>query len=220
MVDYSTSVVYKIFCNDKNILDFYIGSTRNFTMRKKYHINTSKNSNLKLYDIIRENGGWDKWTMELIEEYPCTCREELVIRERYWYDELKPTLNINRPFTSYEEEKKKWKDYRENNKEKIHQYKKQYREANRESNKEYMSKYMEANRESIKQQRREHYEANKESIKKKSREYREANRESIKQQRREYYKANKESISQQKKEYREANKESINQKRRKNKNIE
>jgi group I intron endonuclease len=173
MVDYSKGVVYKIFCNDKNILDFYIGSTNNFKMRKKYHITNSKKKNCKLYQTIRENGGWKNWTMELIEEYPCTCRDELVIRERYWYDELKPTLNINRPYRSDEEEKV----YRKKNV-------REYWETNKEAIKQQIREYKEANKEAIKQKRREYYKANKESLKQKSREYREANKESINQKRR------------------------------------
>jgi len=36
-IDYSKSIIYKICCNDINIIDIYIGSTTNFITRKAEH---------------------------------------------------------------------------------------------------------------------------------------------------------------------------------------
>jgi len=38
-----------------------------------------------------------------IELFNCNTSQEALIRERYWIEQLKPTLNINNPYTSIEE---------------------------------------------------------------------------------------------------------------------
>jgi len=74
-IDYSNTVIYKIFCKNENVNDLYIGHTTNFYQRKSCHKNACENSKNSLYDIklyktIRENGGWDNWKMIQLEEYP------------------------------------------------------------------------------------------------------------------------------------------------------
>lgn len=100
--DYSKTVMYGIKCKDDTHEPKYIGSSRDFNKRRnkhKYDCNNpnSKRYTSKLYQHIRENGGWDNWTIYQIETYPCTSKEECEARERYWFDTLKPTLNKNRP---------------------------------------------------------------------------------------------------------------------------
>ena len=61
VIDYSRCVIYKIVCNDFNIKDLYVGHTTDFTKRKYYHkihSNTPEKSNMKIYKIINNNGGW------------------------------------------------------------------------------------------------------------------------------------------------------------------
>ena len=68
-----------------------------------------------------------------IELFNCNTSQEALIRERYWIEQLKPTLNINNPYTSIEEkylQKKKW--YEEN---KDNIYKKQQKITKRIRNK-------------------------------------------------------------------------------------
>lgn len=57
----------------------------------------------KLYDLIKENNGWDNHSLEVIEE---TEKEstELLLLERKYYDELKPLGNTKRPIL-YDHEK-------------------------------------------------------------------------------------------------------------------
>jgi len=67
-IDYSKIVIYKIVCNDLNIKDVYVGSTTDFRKRKNAHKThccnvDSRDYNLKVYTIIRANGGWCDWTM-------------------------------------------------------------------------------------------------------------------------------------------------------------
>jgi hypothetical protein len=106
-IDYSKTVIYKIVCNDLLITDIYVGSTTRFTLRKNRHKSacnsSAKASEFKVYKIIRDNGGWDNWSMIQIEEFPCVNGNEARARERYWYERLNPTLNAVRPKLTEEE---------------------------------------------------------------------------------------------------------------------
>lgn len=98
VTNYANTVMYKIVCNDLQIKDCYVGHTTNFTKRKNQHKNNSKNGNqLKIYKIIRENGGWDNWTILEIEKYSCNDGNEARSRERYWYEQLQCGLNTQCP---------------------------------------------------------------------------------------------------------------------------
>ena len=119
--DYSKTLIYKIVCNDLNITDCYIGSTTEFTKRKNCHKTVCNNTNnLKynfyVYQFIRENGGWNNWPMIEIEKYPCNDSNEAKARERYWYEQLDPSLNKQKPFRLPKESEH---DYYNRNKELI-----------------------------------------------------------------------------------------------------
>ena len=97
-IDYQNTVLYKIVCNDANVNDVYIGYTTNFTKKKYQHKNACNNPNyrghqLKSYKVIRENGGWDNWSMIEIEKYPCNGTNEASKRERYLMVTMKAFLN-------------------------------------------------------------------------------------------------------------------------------
>ncbi|NBW13107.1 MAG: hypothetical protein EBR82_34310 [Caulobacteraceae bacterium] len=138
-IDYSRTVIYKIVCNDLEIKDCYVGHTTDFICRKTEHkyccnISTKKGYNLKIYKTIRDNGGWDNWSMIEIEKYPCNDSAEARTRERYWYEILNANLNSINPNRSnlerehtekYKQTRKKWY---ENNKKKILEQKKQHLE--------------------------------------------------------------------------------------------
>ncbi len=114
--DYSKTVIYKIVCNDLNITDCYVGHTTEFVKRKSHHKCTCNNENqktysLKIYNFIRENGGWINWSMVEIEKYPCADGNEARSRERYWYEQLNSTLNSETPFLSTIDIKQRVKFY-------------------------------------------------------------------------------------------------------------
>ena len=94
-LDYSNTIIYKIYCNDNSISDVYVGHTTNFTNRKTQHKLSCNNLNnkFKLYDTIRQNGGWNNWNMVEIAEYNCKDKTEARIKEQQHYEELKATLN-------------------------------------------------------------------------------------------------------------------------------
>ena len=140
--DYSKGVQYKIVCNDPTILDSYNGSTCSLKDRKSVHKKrcnnpNSKDHNLKVYRFIRDNGGWDNWTFIQLEESPCKSKQELLTRERYWFDLLKPSLNSYSPMTTAEEQKEYLAKYKTNHMEERKKYADKYNANHIEERKEY-----------------------------------------------------------------------------------
>ena len=127
-------MIYKLCCNDPNITDCYVGSTTNFKCRKNSHKTVcnnenSKKHNLNVYKFIREHGGFENWSMILIENFPCDTKLELHKRERYWLETLGAMLNKQVPSRNKKESDK---NYRDNNKEKIKEKQKDWYERNKE----------------------------------------------------------------------------------------
>jgi len=119
-------IIYRITVGDYT----YIGSTMDFKQRKISHkhncINTNDTNikyNAKVYQMIREAGGWDKCEMVPIEEYECDGMIPSRIREEYWRREYNANMNSQKAHTTKEEKKeiknKTAKEYREINKQKI-----------------------------------------------------------------------------------------------------
>jgi len=175
---YENAFIYKIKHNeDYEDLNIYIGSTTNFKNRKYQHKVNCNNENhqnysSKVYEYIRNNGGWDDWVMIPIEQYSCNSKKELEIKERYYIDLLRPTLNKNIPTRTF-------KERYENNKEIIYQKAKEYYEVNKEIINQKHKEYYENNKEIINQKVKEFYEKNKEIINQKHKEYNKANKEII-----------------------------------------
>jgi hypothetical protein len=101
------------------ILECYVGHTTDFTRRKHQHKNDCNNEKrkhyeCKVYQTIRENGNWNNWTMVAIEKYPCNDANESTTRERYWFERLNFSLNMNIPNRSQLEY---YKQYQSDNKE-------------------------------------------------------------------------------------------------------
>ena len=64
--------VYRIFSKNENIIDCYIGSTFNFVVRRSTHKANCRTEgkppyNYKVYQYIRDNGGFDNFTMDVLE---------------------------------------------------------------------------------------------------------------------------------------------------------
>ncbi len=101
--DYSKTVVYKFVCNDLQVKDCYVGHTVNFVSRKSSHKTRCLNPlnekhNFKIYTLIRNNGGWENWTMIEIEKWPCNDGNEARKRERFWFEQLNTTMNTLGPY--------------------------------------------------------------------------------------------------------------------------
>jgi len=109
-IDYSKTIIYKLCCLDQSITDIYIGHTTDFTKRKNAHKSDcnrkkGKGYNYKVYQFIRNNGGFENWSMIQIEEYKCNNKREADARETFWMKELKSTLNSCQSFITKEERK-------------------------------------------------------------------------------------------------------------------
>jgi hypothetical protein len=167
---------YKLVCKDPSITDCYVGSTTNLRNRKWEHKKCCTNPNskkyhYKVYQFIRDTGGWDNWQMVMIESFPFINRDDQRKHERAAFDELGATLNMIYPERSvkeyYEANREqvvaKHKEYYEANREQIAAKHKEYREANREQIAAKHKEYSVANRERIAAKQKEHYEANREA---------------------------------------------------------
>ena len=116
-IDYSNCCIYKIE-HIKNDTLIYVGHTTNFKQRKERHIQNCNNEsnkkfNLKLYTMIRENGGFKMFKMIEVEKYLCNDRREAERRENEVMKELKVSMNKNRSFRTNQEIKENAKQYKE-----------------------------------------------------------------------------------------------------------
>ena len=113
-MDYSKCVIYKIqHINNDELL--YVGHTTNFTKRKNEHksrviCETSNAYNHKVYQMIRENGGWLDFNMVVVKDFPCENNRQAEAEEDRIMREMKSTLNTIRASHSR-------KEYRQDNKE-------------------------------------------------------------------------------------------------------
>ena len=150
---------YTFICNDPNITDCYVGSTKAFRQRKRNHksncnLKTSKSYNVKIYQTIRANGGWDSWEMKPIDTKICS-RLEARIHETKLMEERHATLNCMKAYTSDEQKQEaisaNKKAYYEQNKDKLLAYQKEYNQQNKETistyQKEYQKEYYHQNKE-------------------------------------------------------------------------
>ena len=221
-IDYSKSMIYKLCCNDLSIKDIYIGSTIVFRKRKNLHKSrcNSKLYDYKVYNFIRNNGGWNNWSMVLVSKTPCNSKLELLQIERKYFEKLNATLNMIYPIRNKKEYIKnnkdhiikKRKEYYEKNKEVLSKKGKEYRKDNKEIIKKKRQKY------NYKEKNKEYYEKNKEKINKRCYKYRKDNKEKIKKKNKEYYEKNKEKKKNYDKTYIEKKKNYDKTYREKNKN--
>jgi hypothetical protein len=175
---------YKIVSKDENIKEIYIGKTTNFKNRIRRHKSNCNNENgshynLKVYQYIRENGGWDNFDMIEIEkgEYD---KKDSAIRERYYIEKLNANLNSEIPSRTLQEWKEVFQkiynqEYYQKNIEKI-------KEKNKDNIEYYKlwnyNKYHN-NIEKERQRVKDYYDKNREIINQKVKDYRDENRESI-----------------------------------------
>lgn len=180
MIDYVKTIIYKIYCKTETIKECYVGHTTNFKQRKIEHKyaccnQNSKSYNSKLYEFIRNNGGFDNWDFIEIEKFPCKSKEEAHMRENYWYFILKAGLNTIAPSLDIEK-----KTIRENRKRVIEQLKRKFIDR-RGIIKADRQKYLEENAEQIKehqkQVKQEYAKNNRDRINAYTREYNQKTKE-------------------------------------------
>jgi hypothetical protein len=105
MIDYSKGKIYQIICDTTGLI--YIGSTcESLSRRLSQHKSDNKRAGkiLSSVNVLKNNN----YKIILIEEYPCENREQLLKRERYWFDNTE-NCNIIRPFRTREDKKESQK---------------------------------------------------------------------------------------------------------------
>ena len=171
-MDYSKCCIYKIEHNDNESL-VYVGHTTNFDKRKTQHKINCKNDNgktynLKVYQMIRKNGGWEKFLMLEVEKYPCADKREAERRENEVMKEVRASMNTYNSFRTqaeiteyntnyYELHKEQVKEYQKNNQLKM----KEYQKNNKHKIQERMKEYQKNNKLKIQEQKKEYRENNK-----------------------------------------------------------
>ena len=156
MVNYQDGKIYKIVCDDKDLV--YIGSTceptlaRRLTKHKSSYRDWLKDNSKKYmtsFKVLEKNN----FDIILVESCPCNSKDELHKRERHYIETIQ-CVNKYVPGRTIKEyygiNKDKIKEYREANKDKIKEKNKEYYEANKDKKKEYDQ----ANKDKINERRR------------------------------------------------------------------
>jgi hypothetical protein len=112
-MDYSNTIIYKIFCKDPSIKKIYIGHTTNFVTRKSAHKSNCKNSNSYIYRYIRAHGEWDNWKIIILDDIDCKNYEEARKAEQSYIDEYNNELNSTNAYGVKDKEEKTEKEYNE-----------------------------------------------------------------------------------------------------------
>jgi len=134
MVDYSKSKIYKATGGG---LTYFGSTTQSLVKRRAVHINDKKiGKNLSINPILE----CEDCKLELVEDYPCNTKEELLQRERWWIDNNN-CVNVKSPIISIEERKKTKKLYQQNNKEMQAISTKKWEQKNKEKRKEYFKNW-------------------------------------------------------------------------------
>lgn len=158
---YSKGKIYKLV-NDVDD-EIYVGSTC-LTLAKRFyeHKHSAKYKPLRIHHHLNEIG-WDTVKIILVEEFSCENKMQLLQRERYWIDALKPTLNKTLPLRTVQEWRDEHKEdkaeydrhYRTNNKLQVSQRRKARYNESKEKHAEHMKHYYENNKSKLAEQRKE-----------------------------------------------------------------
>jgi hypothetical protein len=133
MPDYQNGKIYKLWSPQGN--EIYIGSTTQPLYKRLYsHKSHHKDYNTCSSKYLFEN--YDNVKIELIQEYPCNNKMELAKKEGQFIRENNECLNRRIAGRTP-------KEYNEDNKEDVKEYKKEYRENNKEYIKEYAKEWYE-----------------------------------------------------------------------------
>ena len=205
MVNYSNGKIYKIVDHVNN--KCYIGSTCKLLLSQrlaghkaayKLALKTGVKK-MTSHDIIA-NGNY---TILLLESFPCTTKNELLARERYYVETIDCVNKVIPSRTDkeyYQDNKEKFKEYYQDNKEKIANKNKLYYERHKDEVKaknsttehlKHRAEWYENNKEHLNERMKEYYVENKEKIQIRHQQYNIANKEKIQEYQREWAKANR-----------------------------
>ena len=198
MPDYSKGKIYKIVSDSTN--DIYIGSTSKRYLSERFSKHKYDFKTGKMPCSSREILKHGDARIVLIENFPCTTRNELEARELFQIRKLRDegTVVVNLQENGKTEEQKKahkaevGKAYREKLGEELLGKKRDYHHAHKEEISAKSKEYREANNDLIKAQKKADYEKHKDTILAQHAEYREAHRDKFIDYGRKHYEENKE----------------------------
>lgn len=128
-IDYSKGIIYTIMSLTNPSL-LYVGSTTDFVKRKHSHKSKCITSQIKLYVMIRANGGWKNFVMNEYSNFPCNNSQESKKEEERVRLCLQANLNTIRAYLTEEQAKERYKEYYiEHRVEKV-EYNKEYYKKN------------------------------------------------------------------------------------------
>ena len=191
---YQRGKIYKVW--NKGFNKCYIGSTcEELSRRMASHRQSYKRwlktgqTHYKICDLFEEFG-MENCFIELIENHPCSSRDELLLREGHHQreNECINTLVAGRTPTQY----------REDNKAKIQEQKREYYEQNKDLFLTKAREYAENNKDKVNEAKRQYYQNNKDRINEKHKEYVIKNAEQVQADKKHWYETNKDKIQQQK----------------------
>ena len=169
-IDYSTGKIYKIISSTSNYV--YIGSTTN-TLSTRFSIHKSKYKlgKVKALNIMFDNNNIDNCYIELIKNYPCSCRNELEREEGIELRKINNDTSTKEICLNYNIPGRTKKEYYENNKGEIAEKQKQYRDSNKEKISEKQKEYYENNKGERLEKQKQYYNNKKETIVEKQKQY-------------------------------------------------
>ena len=200
MPDYTSGKIYCIRDRADSDKIVYVGSTtQSLSNRMSGHRAHMGRAPMKLYQRMGQVGV-EHFHIELLLDFPCDRRDQLLAEEGRHIRMLQPECN-------FKIEGRTKKEYREDNHTTLAAKQKVYVEANKEAVAAAKKKCYEARKEEISASGKVYREANKEAIAAQKKAYVEVNNDAVTAYQREYYEANKERIAARNKAYVEAHKE-------------
>jgi len=204
MPDYQKGKIYAIKSYQTEMI--YIGSTIQPLSKRlgEHRTNYKKNGVISSKEILK----YQDYYIELIENFPCNTKEELLKREGFHIKEnqnncVNCRIAGRTPQEYNKDNIEKRKQYYQDNAEKVKEQKKQYRQNNVEKLKETKKQYYQDHVDKIKETSRQYRQDNADKIK----QYRQDNVEKSKQYQKQYYQDNVEK----KKQYIQDNADKIKQ---------
>jgi len=94
-INYAEMIFYKICCSSTNITKVFVGHTTNVNQRKH---TLKKQTQSETYcsdmiEFIKNSGGWENWSLQILEKYECKTHIDIVLREIYHTDALNHKMN-------------------------------------------------------------------------------------------------------------------------------
>lgn len=190
---YAKGKVYRLVNSVDN--EEYVGSTCDTLPKRlyKHKYDAKLKTSRRVYQHMNAVG-LNNVDIVLVEEFPCNNKMELLRRERYWVDELKPTLNKNIPARTKQE-------YYTDNIDKMREISAKHYADNAEKIKRRVAKYREKNSDMIKEKKLEYRARNADMIKNNQAKWRAENADKVRENKAKYYAENAEKIKKRVAEY-------------------